>query len=267
MITDATATSDKSQVPTHMPKFDPSDTVFTPEEAALLRRGRQKPSPDVTKAQENRRTTSKFLSQVCDCPTTYYEDTGGATSPAQSTQQHLALLRRGRASGRKNQDSPKGDSTPGGQQERSASSTATSGGGGAANRLSRLFHFSHGGRSKSKDDQHSKQKEIDAADRSSSALAVDAIAADLNLVEKADQLLQARQIPMARWRQSHVVAWLELELGMYAYSSKFVDNVKSGKVLLSLTDHEIEHVLGITSALHKKKFRLAIEEYRAPALW
>ncbi|ODN06263.1 Kazrin, partial [Orchesella cincta] len=40
----------------------------------------------------------------------------------------------------------------------------------------------------------------------------------------------------------------------------------SGKVLLELSDSELESELGITHPLHRKKLRLAIEEHRNPAL-
>lgn len=98
-------------------------------------------------------------------------------------------------------------------------------------------------------------------------LVVDPITADLCLAEKADQLIQARKLPFARWRQSHILAWLELELGMGQYSKIFTENVKSGRVLMGLSDNEIEHTLNVTNTMHKKKLRLAIEEYRAPSLW
>lgn len=104
-------------------------------------------------------------------------------------------------------------------------------------------------------------------DEEESTVVVDPISADLCLAEKADQLIQARKIPFARWRQSQIIAWLELELGMGQYSKIFSENVKSGRVLMSLSDNEIEHMLNISNAMHKKKLRLAIEEYRAPSLW
>ena len=61
-----------------------------------------------------------------------------------------------------------------------------------------------------------------------------------------------------------VVAWLEVECLMPMYTQMCYDNIKSGKLLLELKDSELEAGLGITSAMHRWKLRLAIEEYRDP---
>jgi SAM domain (Sterile alpha motif) len=71
---------------------------------------------------------------------------------------------------------------------------------------------------------------------------------------------------MERWRASQVLAWLEVALGMPQYSSRCSENVKSGKVLLELSDAELENGLGATHPMHRKKLRLAIEEQRRPDL-
>lgn len=71
---------------------------------------------------------------------------------------------------------------------------------------------------------------------------------------------------MEMWRSGMVQAWIEVSLGMPQYGSRCADNIKSGKVLLELSDSELESELGITHPLHRKKLRLAIEEHRNPAL-
>lgn len=71
---------------------------------------------------------------------------------------------------------------------------------------------------------------------------------------------------MERWRAPAVLAWLEIALGMPQYGPRCAENIKSGKVLLELSDLELECGLGITHPMHRKKLRLAIEEHRHPAL-
>uniref|UniRef100_A0A8D8YP92 Kazrin n=3 Tax=Cacopsylla melanoneura TaxID=428564 RepID=A0A8D8YP92_9HEMI len=83
--------------------------------------------------------------------------------------------------------------------------------------------------------------------------------------EKLRLLREAASIPMERWRAPTVLAWLEIALGMPQYGPKCADNVKSGKVLLELSDGELETGLGIMHPMHRKKLRLAIEEHRHPA--
>ncbi|XP_077998037.1 kazrin-like isoform X2 [Glandiceps talaboti] len=73
---------------------------------------------------------------------------------------------------------------------------------------------------------------------------------------------ECKHVPMAQWRASMVVSWLELVMYMPMYSRMTSENVKSGKVLLGLTDSELESVLSITNVLHRRKLRLAIEEHR-----
>ncbi|XP_033611582.1 platelet binding protein GspB isoform X2 [Cryptotermes secundus] len=84
--------------------------------------------------------------------------------------------------------------------------------------------------------------------------------------EKLRLLREAASIPMERWRAPTVLAWLEIALGMPQYGPRCAENVKSGKVLLELSDVELEVGLGITHPMHRKKLRLAIEEHRHPAL-
>nr|CAD7588387.1 unnamed protein product [Timema genevievae] len=84
--------------------------------------------------------------------------------------------------------------------------------------------------------------------------------------EKLRLLREAASVPMERWRAPTVLAWLEIALGMPQYGPRCAENVKSGKVLLELSDVELEVGLGITHPMHRKKLRLAIEEHRHPSL-
>ncbi|XP_059475337.1 kazrin isoform X2 [Neocloeon triangulifer] len=84
--------------------------------------------------------------------------------------------------------------------------------------------------------------------------------------EKLRLLREASSIPMERWRAPTVLAWLEIALGMPQYGPRCSENVKSGKVLLELSDVELEVGLGITHHMHRKKLRLAIEQHRHPSL-
>lgn len=59
--------------------------------------------------------------------------------------------------------------------------------------------------------------------------------------------------------------YFKVECEMPMYSQMCFENVKSGKVLLELSDADLEAGLGITNIMHKRKLRLAIEEYRSPA--
>ncbi|KAL2103202.1 hypothetical protein ACEWY4_000070 [Coilia grayii] len=72
----------------------------------------------------------------------------------------------------------------------------------------------------------------------------------------------ARTTPMSRWRAGTVQAWLEVVMAMPMYQRACAENVKSGKVLLSLTDEDLEVGLGVSSSMHRRKLRLAIEDYR-----
>ncbi|XP_066547476.1 kazrin isoform X2 [Amia ocellicauda] len=83
--------------------------------------------------------------------------------------------------------------------------------------------------------------------------------------EQLDRLQQvelARTTPMSRWRAGTVQAWLEVIMALPMYIRACADNVKSGKVLLSLTDEDLELGLGVSSSMHRRKLRLAIEDYR-----
>ncbi|XP_055078869.1 kazrin-A isoform X3 [Periophthalmus magnuspinnatus] len=83
--------------------------------------------------------------------------------------------------------------------------------------------------------------------------------------EQLDRLQQvelARTTPMSQWRAGTVQAWLEVVMAMPMYIRSCSDNIKSGKVLLGLTDEDLEVGLGVTSLMHRRKLRLAIEDYR-----
>ncbi|XP_078695899.1 kazrin-like isoform X27 [Branchiostoma floridae x Branchiostoma belcheri] len=89
----------------------------------------------------------------------------------------------------------------------------------------------------------------------------------LHQEEAADRLQvlqETRRLPMTQWKADHVLAWLEYTMCMPMYSKHCTENIKSGKVLLGLSDHELESGLGITNNLHRRKLRLAIEEHRTP---
>uniref|UniRef100_A0A3B3CSW0 Kazrin, periplakin interacting protein b n=1 Tax=Oryzias melastigma TaxID=30732 RepID=A0A3B3CSW0_ORYME len=83
--------------------------------------------------------------------------------------------------------------------------------------------------------------------------------------EQLDRLQQVeltRNTCMSLWRAGAVQAWLEVVMGMPMYVRACSENVKSGKVLLGLTDEDLELGLGISNPIHRRKVRLAIEDYR-----
>ncbi|XP_078414285.1 kazrin-like isoform X5 [Cetorhinus maximus] len=83
--------------------------------------------------------------------------------------------------------------------------------------------------------------------------------------EQLDRLQQveiARTMPMSQWKAGTVQAWLEVVMAMPMYIKSCTENVKSGRVLLSLNDDDLELGLGVNSSMHRRKLRLAIEDYR-----
>ncbi|KAK2553054.1 Kazrin [Acropora cervicornis] len=93
---------------------------------------------------------------------------------------------------------------------------------------------------------------------------VDHIQASSSVAEKTRVWEMHKDIPMVCWKANMVLAWLEVECQMSTYSQMCYENIKSGKVLLELTDAELEAGLGIANTMHRRKLRLAIEDYREP---
>uniref|UniRef100_A0A3Q1D097 SAM domain-containing protein n=1 Tax=Amphiprion ocellaris TaxID=80972 RepID=A0A3Q1D097_AMPOC len=81
-------------------------------------------------------------------------------------------------------------------------------------------------------------------------------------LDRLQQVELARMTPMSQWRAGTVQAWLEVVMAMPMYIRSCSENVKSGKVLLGLTDEDLELGLGVSSLMHRRKLRLAIEDYR-----
>ncbi|KAK5621458.1 hypothetical protein CRENBAI_005987 [Crenichthys baileyi] len=81
-------------------------------------------------------------------------------------------------------------------------------------------------------------------------------------LDRLQQVELARTTPMSQWRAGTVQAWLEVVMAMPMYIRTCSENVKSGKVLLGLTDEDLELGLGVNSLMHRRKLRLAIEDYR-----
>ncbi|KAM8862408.1 kazrin-A isoform 6-T6 [Spinachia spinachia] len=81
-------------------------------------------------------------------------------------------------------------------------------------------------------------------------------------LDRLQQVELARMTPMSQWRAGTVQAWLEVVMAMPMYIRTCSENVKSGKVLLGLTDEDLEMGLGVSSLMHRRKLRLAIEDYR-----
>uniref|UniRef100_A0A3B1IEB5 Kazrin, periplakin interacting protein b n=1 Tax=Astyanax mexicanus TaxID=7994 RepID=A0A3B1IEB5_ASTMX len=81
-------------------------------------------------------------------------------------------------------------------------------------------------------------------------------------LERLQQAEMSRSRPISLWKAGTVQAWLEVVMAMPMYIRSCAENVKSGKVLLGLTDEDLEVGLGINSPIHRRKLRLAIEDYR-----
>ncbi|XP_017273213.1 kazrin-A isoform X3 [Kryptolebias marmoratus] len=81
-------------------------------------------------------------------------------------------------------------------------------------------------------------------------------------LDRLQQVELARTTPMSQWRAGTVQAWLEVVMAMPMYIRTCSENVKSGRVLLGLTDEDLELGLGVSSVMHCRKLRLAIEDYR-----
>uniref|UniRef100_A0A8C6Q125 Kazrin, periplakin interacting protein a n=1 Tax=Nothobranchius furzeri TaxID=105023 RepID=A0A8C6Q125_NOTFU len=81
-------------------------------------------------------------------------------------------------------------------------------------------------------------------------------------LDRLQQVELARTTHMSQWRAGTVQAWLEVVMAMPMYIRTCSENVKSGRVLLGLTDEDLELGLGVSSVMHRRKLRLAIEDYR-----
>ncbi|XP_071191070.1 kazrin, periplakin interacting protein b isoform X2 [Salvelinus alpinus] len=81
-------------------------------------------------------------------------------------------------------------------------------------------------------------------------------------LDRLQQMELTRNMPMSLWKAGAVQAWLEVVMAMSMYLRACSENVKSGKVLLGLTDEDLELGLGISNPMHRRKLRLAIEDYR-----
>uniref|UniRef100_A0A0B7B8G1 SAM domain-containing protein n=1 Tax=Arion vulgaris TaxID=1028688 RepID=A0A0B7B8G1_9EUPU len=83
-----------------------------------------------------------------------------------------------------------------------------------------------------------------------------------NYQEKLATIEKMVNMPMQEWRAPQVLAWLEITLAMPMYAHNCLTNVKSGKVVLDLSDNELSAALGVINPMHRRKLRLAIEQHR-----
>jgi len=73
-----------------------------------------------------------------------------------------------------------------------------------------------------------------------------------------------QRIPMPLWKARDVIVWLEIECCMPMYSKNCAKNIKSGKIMLQLSDQDLGNALGITNVMHKLKLKMALDDYRYP---
>ena len=107
-----------------------------------------------------------------------------------------------------------------------------------------------------------KRKSTDMKDRPLSSLSNDGD----NDVSDLVQIWQANKtIPISQWKSPAVIAFLHVHLQMPMYTDRCMENVKSGKILADMSDVELSKSLGIISFIHRRKIRLAIEDFRHPA--
>lgn len=53
-------------------------------------------------------------------------------------------------------------------------------------------------------------------------------------------------------------------IGMNQYTAAIREHVTTGNAMLALSDSDMDKKLGVTTSLHRRKLRLAIEEQRRP---
>jgi hypothetical protein len=69
---------------------------------------------------------------------------------------------------------------------------------------------------------------------------------------------------MDKWTPSMVRVWLE-NIGMLpTHIKSAIKNIKNGKSLLTMNEHDFEKVFGLNNQLHKRKLKLAIDELKFP---
>lgn len=69
------------------------------------------------------------------------------------------------------------------------------------------------------------------------------------------------------WTPAMVKMWL-LQLGFHSAQIKnAIKTVKNGKMLLNLSDSELEKLLLLNNGLHKRKIKLAMDEIKYPEKW
>ena len=51
---------------------------------------------------------------------------------------------------------------------------------------------------------------------------------------------------------------------MPMYAKTCAKNIKSGKIMLQLSEQDLSNALGITSAMHRLKLKMALDDYRYP---
>ncbi|CAI9737004.1 kazrin-like isoform X2 [Octopus vulgaris] len=86
-----------------------------------------------------------------------------------------------------------------------------------------------------------------------------------NLQEKLNIAEKLKETHISQWKANQVLTWLEVVLNMPMYGKMCSHNIKSGKVLLGLNDSELASALSVTSAMHRRKLRMAIEAQRTPS--
>ena len=73
------------------------------------------------------------------------------------------------------------------------------------------------------------------------------------------------RLPLVEWRLTHIDAFVTVQLDLPPRHRRlFVDNVKSGHVLVQLTDNELQHTLQLSHPMLLRKVRAAIDEYKMP---